>query len=152
MGVSEPAQPTTLLAGQRDKFIVDDDVAYFNTAAMAPVLHEVHAAGEAALRRRSEPWWMTAADWFPDVERLRSRVATLINASEDEVALVPATSYGLATLARNLTAGPGDRVLVLAGEFPSNYYTWRRFSERTGAELLVVDRTPDQTWTEAVLA
>jgi selenocysteine lyase/cysteine desulfurase len=149
--VTENAEHPQPLEAQREKFVVDDAIAYFNTAAMAPMLHSVHDAGIAALRRRSEPWSITAADWFPDVERLRSRFARLINAADDDVALVPATSYGLATLSRNLTAGPGDRVLVLADEFPSNYYTWRRFTQRTGAELLVVDRAPDQTWTEAVL-
>ena len=64
---------------------------------------------------------------------------------------MPATSYGLAVAARNLEAGPGERVLVLADEFPSNYYTWRRFADRTGAELHVVEREPGQTWTDAIL-
>src|SRR5437016_3964499 len=132
----DPGDAPGPLTGQREKFVVDDGIAYFNTAAMSPTLHSVHAAGVDALQRRSEPWSLTAADWFPDVERLRSRFARLINASADDVALVPATSYGLATLARNLTAGPGDRVLVLAEEFPSNYYTWLRFTQRTGADLL----------------
>jgi selenocysteine lyase/cysteine desulfurase len=42
-------------------------------------------------------------------------------------------------------------VLVLGDEFPSNYYTWKHFTERTGAELLVVPKDATQTWTEAVL-
>jgi selenocysteine lyase/cysteine desulfurase len=42
-------------------------------------------------------------------------------------------------------------VLVLAEEFPSNYYTWRRFARRTGAELVVVERPAGASWTEAIL-
>jgi selenocysteine lyase/cysteine desulfurase len=38
------------------------------------------------------------------------------------VALVPATSYGLAVAAANLGAEPGQRVLVLGRDYPSNYY------------------------------
>lgn len=140
------------LPSQRGKFVVDDDYAYFNTAAVSPLLRGVRAAAVAALDKRGTPWHLHAADWFPDVDALRSRLAQLVNATVDEIALIPATSYGLAVVARNVTASPGDRVLVLADEFPSNYYTWQRFTQRTGAELVVVRRETGQTWTEAVLA
>jgi selenocysteine lyase/cysteine desulfurase len=139
------------LADQRPKFEVDDEVAFFNTANLSPLLSSVRVAGEAALDRRARPWSISSADWFTDVEALRARFATLVNATPDDVALVPATSYGLAVMARNLTAGPGERVLVLAEEFPSNYYTWRGFTRRTGADLVVVERPPGASWTEAIL-
>ena len=139
------------LAGQRAKFEVDDDVAYFNTASLSPLLRGVRAAGDHALERRGKPWTISPADWFTDVEELRSRFARLIGGTADGVAIVPATSYGLAVAARNLTAGPGDRVLVLDREFPSSHHTWRRFTERTGAELLVVERQRGQSWTDAIL-
>jgi selenocysteine lyase/cysteine desulfurase len=141
-----------LLTDQRGKFVVDDDVAYFNTANLSPLLHRVREAGEEALARRARPWTISASDWFADVEELRSRFARLISGSAEDIAFVPATSYGLAVAARNLSAGQGDRVLVLDEEFPSNYYTWHRFAERTGSELLVVKRAPDQDWTDAILA
>jgi selenocysteine lyase/cysteine desulfurase len=137
------------LADQRSKFEVDHEVAYFNTASLSPLLRSVRAAGEEALGRRAKPWTISAPDWFTDVEELRSLFAGLIGGTADDVALVPATSYGLSAVARNLTAGPGDRVLVLDQEFPSNYYTWQRFTRRTGAELHVVEREPGQSWTEA---
>lgn len=128
------------------------DVAYFNTANLAPQLHAVRAAGEAALERRGEPWKISAADWFTDVERLRSLFASVIGASAEGVALVPATSYGFAVAARNLPLRPGQRVLVLGEEYPSGIYTWRAAAHRSGAEIVTVIRDPDQTWTEAVLA
>ena len=140
-----------LLSDQRAKFEVDDEVAYFNTAALSPLLLSVRAAGEEALARRARPWTISAPDWFSDAEQLRSRFAQLIGGTADDVALVPATSYGLSVAARNLRAGPGDHVLVLDQEFPSSYYSWQRFARRTGAELLVVRREPGQSWTEAIL-
>jgi selenocysteine lyase/cysteine desulfurase len=139
------------LTDQRAKFEVDDEVAYFNTANLSPLLHRVRAAGEEALARRAEPWTISAPDWFTDVEELRSQFAKLIDGRAEDIALVPATSYGLAVAARNLTAGPGDRVLVLDEEFPSNYYTWQRFARRTGAELLLVTREAGQSWADAIL-
>jgi selenocysteine lyase/cysteine desulfurase len=149
--MAETAERAQLLADQRAQFEVDDEVAYFNTANLSPLLRSVRAAGEAALARRAKPWTISAPDWFTDVEELRTRFARLVGGTADDVALVPASSYGLSVVARNLTAGPGDRVLLLDQEFPSNYYTWRRFAQRTGAELLVVEREPGQSWTEAIV-
>jgi selenocysteine lyase/cysteine desulfurase len=135
----------------RADFEVPDEIAYFNTANMSPLLRSVREAGEEALRRRARPWTISPADWFTDAERLRELFASLIGADPDGVALVPATSYGLAIAARAVSADPDDEVVLLAGEYPSNYYTWQRFCERTGARLAVVERDEGQSWTEAVL-
>ncbi len=137
---------------RRAAFDVPDEVAYFNTASLSPVLHSVREAGEAALRRRARPWAIRADHWFGDVERLRGLFATLIGGEPDGVALVPATSYGFAVAAGNIPVPAGARIVVLAEEYPSGIYTWRRLAARTGAELHTVAREAGQTWTEAVLA
>jgi selenocysteine lyase/cysteine desulfurase len=149
--MAEIAERTPQLVDQRDKFVVDPEIAYFNTAALSPVLHSVWVAGTDALERRAKPWTFTSTEWFTAVDQLRSRAANLIGVTANDIALIPATSYGLAAVARNLNARHGDRVLVLDEEFPSNYYTWQRFARRTGAELLVVRREPGQDWTDAIL-
>jgi selenocysteine lyase/cysteine desulfurase len=137
---------------QRDLFEVPQDVAYFNTANMSLLLRAVREAGESGLGRRAAPWLVTAADWFGDVERLRRQYAEILRTDPDHVALVPATSYGLAIAARNIQAGPGDQIVVLADEYPSNFYTWRRFCLRAGTELVIAQRERGATWTDAVLA
>jgi selenocysteine lyase/cysteine desulfurase len=142
---------TELLTDQRSLFELDPQVAYFNTANLSPLLTSVREAGERALDRRARPWTITAADWFADVEALRGRFAAIAHVNAESVALVPATSYGLGAAARNLTAGPGQRVIVLAEEYPSNYYTWGRFCQRTGADLVVARREPGQEWANAVI-
>ncbi len=139
------------LGPQRADFAVPPGIAYFNTATLSPQLHRVRAAGEAALERRGRPWTLTADDWFVDVERLRALFAGLIGGDADGVALVPATSYAFAVMARNLELHAGDRVLVLAEEYPSGIYTWREAARATGAEILTVGREPGQSWTDAVV-
>jgi selenocysteine lyase/cysteine desulfurase len=139
------------LGSQRHLFEVPDEVAYFNTANMSPLLRAVREAGESGLARRARPWLVASADWFEDVERLRGAYARILGADADSVALVPATSYGLAIAARNIRATPDDQVVVLDQEYPSNYYTWRRFCRQTGAQLVVVKREGGATWTDAVL-
>ena len=140
------------IASQRAAFNVPEDIAYFNTAYLAPQLHSVRVAGDLALDRRGRPWAISPADWFADVERLRALFARLIGASAEGVALVPATSYGFAIAAANLQLDAGRRVLVLAEEYPSGIYTWRAAAHRSDAEVLTVTREPGQTWAEAVLA
>jgi selenocysteine lyase/cysteine desulfurase len=41
---------------------------------------------------------------------------------------------------------------VLADEYPSGVYTWRRMVQRSGGGITTVTREPGQSWTEAVLA
>lgn len=140
-----------MLASQRDLFDLPADLAYFNCASLAPLTHAAREAGRGALDVRGRPWQTKSADWFEGVERRRALFAQLVGVSAENVALVPATSYGLAAAAKNLEVRAGQRVLVLADEFPSNFHTWRAFCARRGCELLVVRRVPGQEWTDAVL-
>jgi selenocysteine lyase/cysteine desulfurase len=136
---------------QRELFDIPDDIAYFNCASLAPQLRASAEAGVAAMGRRAQPWLIGSDDWFTEAEERRSLFARLAGVDPDGVALVPATSYGLAVAAANLTARPDQRVLVLGDDFPSNRYTWQRFARRTGASLVAVERQAGQSWAEAVL-
>jgi selenocysteine lyase/cysteine desulfurase len=64
--------------------------------------------------------------------------ARLINAAEDEIALMPNTTTGLNVAARALPLGAGDVVLTFDGEFPSNIYPWLA----RGGEGIVLERIP----------
>src|SRR4029079_5058632 len=61
-------------------------------------------------------------------------------------------SYGLAVAAANVPVKVGQRLLVLAEEFPSNVYPWRELAERSGGQVVYVRRPEDGDWTRAVLA
>lgn len=142
----------TMLENQRAAFDVPDDVAYFNNASLAAQLKAVRAAGDAALSRRAAPWEIASIDWFTETDELRRLFGRIVGGDAEGVAIVPATSYGMAVAARNLPLRPGERVLVLAEEYPSGIYTWRAATRRAGAEMLTVEREPGQSWAEAVLA
>jgi selenocysteine lyase/cysteine desulfurase len=149
---ADPPAPPQPLPVQREVFDIPDDVAYFNCASLAPLLRVSVEAGAAASGRRARPWLTGGGDWFTEAEERRALFAELAGVDPEGVALVPATSYGLAVAAANLTARPGQRVLVLADDFPSNRYTWQRFAGRTGAEVVTVERRYGQRWGEAVVA
>jgi selenocysteine lyase/cysteine desulfurase len=141
------------IAPDRTAFLVPDEVAYFNTASLAPMLRSVRAAGAAALDQRARPWDIADEDWFTAVERLRRLAGRLFgDADGDGVALVPATSYGFATAAANLPVPGNSAIVVLAGEYPSGVYTWRGHASRYGARIVTVAVENGQEWTDAVLA
>jgi selenocysteine lyase/cysteine desulfurase len=149
--IAGPTVAPRPLPTQRELFDIPDDVAYFNCASLAPQLRAAGEAAAAALARRARPWLIRGDDWFSGAEERRALFARLAGVDPEGVALVPATSYGLAVAAANLSARPGQRVLVLADDYPSNWYTWQRFAGRTGATVVAVERQDGQGWGEAVL-
>lgn len=140
------------LGCQREAFAIPDDVAYLNAAFMGPLSNRVVAAGRAGLELKMQPWTITADDFFAPVEALRSLFAQVIGGDQDGVAVLPAVSYGVAIAAHNLGLPRGDRIVILAEQFPSNVYSWHDLASGSGGEVVSVRRPADHDWTSAVLA
>jgi len=68
----------------------------------------------------------------------RPLVARLLNAREDEIALVESTSQGLAIAAQAMPLAPGDEVLLGAPEFMQVAVPWCQLRERVGITLTEV--------------
>jgi len=75
-----------------------------------------------------------------DSERAAARpvVAQLINAAEDEIALVESTSHGLAIAAQAIPLEHGDQVLLGAPEFMEVAVPWCQLRNQIGLDLRVV--------------
>src|SRR5579872_598062 len=130
-----------MIPNQRELFDLPHEVAYFNCASLAPLMRSAREAGVQGLTQRGQPWQILSGDWFTGAEQRRALFARLIGADAEGIALIPATSYGLAVAARNLRAGPAQSVIVIAEDYPSNVYTWRDFSRRTGCRLVTAQRS-----------
>ncbi len=101
---------------------------------MSPLLHPVEAAGLAGLQAKRVPTNFSPASFFEGADRVRHLFAQLVQAKDVEpvaqrVALIPAVSYGMATVAQNVTMEAGQSVVVLADQFPSHVYPWRRLAD-----------------------
>jgi selenocysteine lyase/cysteine desulfurase len=140
-----------LIPCQRHLFEIPEDVAYFNCAYMSPLLKRVREAGEAAVGRKSRPWEIAPADFFTGLAETRNLFGRLLGARPEDIAVIPAVSYGMATAARNTPLGPGQRVLLLAEGFPSTIYAWKERAAETGAEAVLLPRPADDDWTRVVL-
>jgi selenocysteine lyase/cysteine desulfurase len=136
---------------QRHLFSVPDDVCYLNCAYMSPQLDAVSRAGREAVALKAQPWRLGEEHWFGRVEGARARFAQMVAATSDDVALVPSTSYGIGTAARNTPIEPGQTIVLIAEQFPSCVYPWMRRSEETGGRILTVERPADHDWTRAIL-
>jgi selenocysteine lyase/cysteine desulfurase len=135
----------------RAEFDIPRDICYLNAAYMTPQPRRVVEAAMRGTTRRSQPWRITPADFFSEVEALRAAFAQQIGCSADNVAIVPSASYGVSCAAANLPIKRGDVILALQDQFPSNYYSWRRQALATDAEFHVVSKDESQTWADALL-
>jgi selenocysteine lyase/cysteine desulfurase len=133
-------------------FEIPEGVTYLNCANMSPQLRSVTQAGVAAVRRKASPWTLRSGDWFAPTEHLRTLFASVINADPDGVAIVPSVSYGVALAAANVPVASGQSIVLLEGEFPSNFYAWRELTRRSGGVLRMVARPPSGDWTDSVLS
>ncbi|ATB44290.1 hypothetical protein CYFUS_009777 [Cystobacter fuscus] len=137
---------------QRHLFDLPEGLTWLNCAYMSPQSHAVTEAGREAVVRKARPWLLRPEDFFSESEALRRLFASLVEADAEGVALVPSVSYGMAVAASNVPVRVGQRLLVLAEEFPSNVYPWRELAGRSGGQMVTVRRPPDGDWTRAVLA
>lgn len=140
-----------MLENQRHLFDMPDEVHYLNCAYMSPLLNSVVKAGYSGVELKAAPWKVGADDFFTQSYQARELFSGLINAMPDDIAIVPSVSYGTAIAALNLPLTEGEKVLVLAEEFPSNLYSWRVKAKQFGASIISVERPANNDWTSAVI-
>jgi selenocysteine lyase/cysteine desulfurase len=97
---------------------------YLNAASVGPLPERARRAIDAYNLRRSNPHALRGADFEPTLVRCRQAAAGLIGAGEDEIALLPNTSFGVNLAALCLPLEAGRRVIVSDREFPANMYPW----------------------------
>jgi len=126
----------------REEFPALRDKTFLDAACVSIAPRCAVAAIEAFLQRAllcTEPS-ATLNHIAMDEERAAARplVARLLNAREDEIALVESTSQGLAIAAQAVPLAPGDQVLLAAPEFMEVALPWCQLRGRMGIELTVV--------------
>ncbi len=150
-----------MLTCQKNQFDLPATVHYLNASTIGANLKTAMEAGQQAILRKSQPQRLTSTDFFTEATETRQLFSRLINANDPErIAIIPSVSYGMATVAKNLARKPGlqpgQEILMVDEEFPSDVYAW----EEVCAEKQLVTRTitpPDATqnrgqgWNERLL-
>ena len=104
--------------------------AYFDHAAVCPLSEPACAALSAWTADMTENGDANWLRWAAQVENVRRAAAGLLNAEPAEIALVRNTTEGINLVAEGFPWQPGDNVVTLSDEFPSNQYPWLNLASR----------------------
>jgi len=121
----------------RERFPTLARKTYLNSGSYGLLSLDVRRAFEDYLDIRDErgsDW----PGWMAQHEALRTRVAKLLGASEDEIAITASASAGINAIASALDfAGPRNKVIASDFEFPTSGQIWHAQSQR-GAQVVHV--------------
>lgn len=145
------------LTNQKHLFDLPDEVTYLNIASQSPSFKSIYEAGLKGLRQKNHPFTIATSDYFEPVIELKKLFAQLIDEDDyNRIATIPSVSYGMANAANNIKLTPGDEILLLHEQFPSNYYIWRRLADKYDATIVTIlppttkeDR--GKQWNETIL-
>jgi selenocysteine lyase/cysteine desulfurase len=122
----------------RAEFPVLETIAYLNAGTDGPLPRRSVEAAEARFRRELERG-RSGALHFLEVaqlaEELRTRLARLLNAEVDEIALTRSTTAAVNVVLAGLTLGPEDEVLTSDEEHPGLLAPLAALHRRTGAAI-----------------
>jgi cysteine desulfurase/selenocysteine lyase len=113
------------------------ETTYLNNASIGPLPERTRLALDEFNRGRAAPHKLPDRELFAMLAETRKRIARLLGASAEEIALTVNTGFGIGMAARALPLEPGDIVLVSDKEFPANVYPWLRLKDRGVAMELV---------------
>jgi selenocysteine lyase/cysteine desulfurase len=97
---------------------------WLNCAHQAPLPRCAAEAAREAVSWKQRPWELTTARFAGVPQRLREALARLTGAAPRDVILANSASYGLHLLANGISWRPGDEVLCMKGDFPSDILPW----------------------------
>jgi cysteine desulfurase / selenocysteine lyase len=121
----------------KDEWHPIEDATYLNFAAHAAIPRVALNAVEASVAAKRRPHIVDDQSFFSVARSLRKTLATLIGASQDDIALTTGAGAGLATIAYALKWSAGDEVIIAGGEFPAHYATWKPMEAREGIKVQI---------------
>lgn len=120
----------------RDEFPIFRTTTYLNTCSLAPLASRVRAAHNRFL----DEWEAHGASawydlWLEALDALRGKVAQVLGARKEEIALAPSVSVALSAVASALDYRQRPRVVLSNLEFPTLSYQW---AVKPGVERIFV--------------
>jgi cysteine desulfurase/selenocysteine lyase len=104
--------------------------AYLDHAAVAPLSAPSAKAMQEWIGDLTENGDVGWSRWETRVEDVRRHGAALMGADPAEIALIRNTTEGVSLVAEGFPWQPGDNLVTLADEFPSNIYPWLNLASR----------------------
>jgi selenocysteine lyase/cysteine desulfurase len=110
----------------KQQFPLEDGLIYLNAANVCPASRPVLDRYQALERDfHANPSFQNRDKYKTTQERLRGKLARLLNASADEIAITRNTSEGSNVVVKGIDLKPGDEILITDHNHPSNNEAWR---------------------------
>lgn len=115
------------------QFPLDNGLIYMNAANVAPCALPVLDRYQKLLQDfQGDPSFQNREKYAPARERLRGKLALLLGAKADEIALTRNTSEASNIIVQGLDLKDGDEVVVTDHNHPSNLDSWKVRAKRHG--------------------
>lgn len=123
----------------RSLFPAANNYTYLNSAAVSPMPTTAADAVMSQISDVSNHGSEHYTDWIATKNRSRALLALMLNVRPEEIAFMRNTSDGFASVAAGIDWAEGDNIVSFAGEFPANFYPWRRVRDEYGVELRLAE-------------
>lgn len=130
---------------QKHLFSLRPDIHYLNCGYKGPLLKSAEEAAIKALVRERNPAEYSVDDFFTEVSQVKEYFGDLVNCNALNVALIPSTSYGFGSVLGNLRPKPKGNAITVKEEFPSAYFSLKRWCETNENELIIIEPDSDLT-------
>jgi cysteine desulfurase/selenocysteine lyase len=125
------------------QFPVNENFIWLNNCGTVPAGRHCLEAMDRYLQSYAERGTLGEAVSFPKVKgRIREILSGLLHCSPDELALIHNTAEGMNFISHGLQLVPGDEIVLLESEYPSNVYPWWHWREK-GVILRTAPMAPD---------
>lgn len=123
-----------------DRFADFEGHAYLDAATQGPLPLAAGRAARDAIAAKERPHRIKHTLYGSMVAELRALHARLFRCRDEQVAITTGAGHAVNVVARGLSLGEGDEVVLPRSEFPSNRYPWLWLARRG---VKVVEVEPD---------
>ncbi len=134
---------------RRENFPITERWAYFDHAAVAPLSKPAADAIRDWMENSSTYGVVRWYHSYEILELARGQVARMVHATPDEITFVQGTTQGIGYVAEGFPWNPGDNVVSVTEEYPSNVYPWMNLDSR-GVSLRRVEGREGRIWLEDI--
>jgi selenocysteine lyase/cysteine desulfurase len=121
------------------QFPLADGLMYLNAANVAPCSQPALDLYRKQLQDfQSDPSFQNRAKYAPAEEAVRSKLAALVRAKPDEIAMTRNTSEASNIIVQGIDLKPGDEIVVTSHNHPSNLDSWKIRARRHGLVVRVI--------------
>ena len=115
------------------EFPLAEDIVYLNAANVCPASRPVLDRYLELLRDfQANPSFQNRDKYKTIQERVRGKLARMLHAAPDEIAITRNTSEGTNIIVTGIDLKPGDEVIITDHNHPSNNHSWQVRAKREG--------------------